>query len=146
MKRRSWAVLGLLCSAPLLAATQNATPIDGEESPVQHAQLEASHRYLSDVALTLSRSPEPRRLIAAAQFIAHLDRFWPEHSGPVPASSSLRLSVDALVSDALRLGSDDPLLWWIVATDCPASPAVCNAPRALTRLRQIDSDNAAVWL
>lgn len=53
----------------------------------------------------------------------------------------------AAMTTALRLGADEPLVQWIAASGgCAGIGEDCDPDRAVTRLQQLDPDNAAVWL
>lgn len=47
---------------------------------------------------------------------------------------------------ALEMAPDDPLVAWHVAEDCSYRRIGCDKQAAWQRLRELDADNAAVWL
>ncbi|MCF7222906.1 hypothetical protein [Marilutibacter chinensis] len=52
----------------------------------------------------------------------------------------------ASLARALDMAPDDPLVAWHVAEDCGHRLSSCDMQAALQRLRELDADNAAVWL
>jgi hypothetical protein len=134
-------------------ATASASPRElASDSVREHdPHDDAYYVHTSELAEVLARSPNPRHLMVAAKLRhgavaeALARRVSPEAIARVAAQSTLP-DADALVREALRLGANDPLLWWIAATDCPATPATCDAPAAIARLRELAPSNGAVWL
>jgi hypothetical protein len=114
-----WILMAALAAMP--AHAENARPSDAEYD-----------RFAERVVEAAASSRDARVLMAAAAFGEGL-----------PAMAS---KVDALYARALVLGVDDPVVWWIAASECPASDALCDGPAAARRLRELAPNNAASWL
>lgn len=134
-------------------ATASASPREPASDSVREHDPhdDAYYVHIADLAGVLARSPNPRHLMVAAKLRhgavaeALARRVSPEAVARVAARPALP-DADDLVRESLRLGATDPLLWWIAATDCPATPEICDAPAAIARLRELAPSNGAVWL
>jgi hypothetical protein len=125
-----------LFALPGLATAAASGPLATGDA--EHAAHDAAfEQYRVDVLAQLQSSRQPRELLVAARLLR-----WGGERAPA-ADAAAR---DRLVQRALRLGDADPVAWWVAATDCPASAAICDAPRARARLRQLAPSNAAVWM
>lgn len=114
-------------------------------APAVHAASRAEQEFVDALAQQLSDSRQPRELLVAAR----LFRFGAGHGADAgaPVDDARRVArADAAMQRALALGASDPLVLWTAATSCPASSAICDASRALRRLRAIAPSNAAVWV
>ncbi|MCB1560135.1 MAG: hypothetical protein KDI75_03405 [Xanthomonadales bacterium] len=121
-------------------------------SDTKHRQDEAFREYKIALAERLSTDSQPRRRMAAAILIkveaqlAAASRANPGFDNFKSARFPASLDPDELVGSALTQAPDDPLLLWIAATNCPASASVCAPERSLDHLRELQPDNAMVWL
>ncbi|MEZ5464938.1 MAG: hypothetical protein R3F22_06930 [Lysobacteraceae bacterium] len=121
-------------------------------SDTKHRQDEAFREYKIALAERLSTDSQPRRRMAAAILIkveaqlAAASRANPGIYNFKSARFPASLDPDELVGSALMQAPDDPLLLWIAATNCPASASVCAPERSLDHLRELQPDNAMVWL
>lgn len=140
--------LALACALGTNAANAGESTASDEEQRYESAFRE----YKIALAERLSVDPDPRRRMAAAILIkveaqlAAASRAHPDSDDFTLANFPASLDLDELVGSALTQAPDDPLLLWIAATNCPASAATCEPHRALDRLRELQSDNAMVWL
>lgn len=117
--------------------------------PDDSAHFEAHRAYLGDLADALAQSSDPRDLMIAARFkvgVRVMEKVRHDPEGLARSGIGDDPEIDALVRTALSSDPDDPLVWWIAATNCPGSAVACDAPRAVARLRQLDPENAVVWL
>lgn len=99
----------------------------------------AYDRYVEAVIDAAGASRNPRVMVAAASFAADnpFRTPWP------PALANKR---DALAARAIRLGADDPVVWFVLAANCPLSPTACAQSQAIARLREVAPNNAVGWL
>ena len=121
-------------------------------SDAKHRQHEAFRKYKIALAERLSTDSQPRRRMAAA-ILTKVEAQLAAASLAKPGSDNFQsarfpvsLDPDELVSSALSQAPDDPLLLWIAATNCPASASACEPERSLDHLRELQPDNAMVWL
>lgn len=98
----------------------------------------AFERYIEAVVDAAAGSRDARTLVAAASFAADLP--WQ------PAGPALARKRDALGARAMQLGADDPVVWFVLAADCPLSKHACEAAHAVARLREVAPNNALGWL
>lgn len=118
--------IAALFFAASMARAQNLPPPDLE-----------FERYAEAVVDAARDSRDARVLMAAASFAADLP--WRK------AEPSLARRRDALVERAKRLGSDDPVVWWVIGTDYPTA-AMPQREHAARRLRELAPNNALGWL
>ena len=104
---------GLLFAASLLRAAEPQAP---------DAEFE---RYADAVVQAAQASRDARVLVAAASF-----------APPSPRR-------DAMLEAAMRFGADDPVVWWVIATDRHGE---ARAEAAVQRLRELAPNNAVGWL
>lgn len=98
----------------------------------------AYERFVEAVIDAARDSRNPRVLLGAASFAPD--------AGVHAPSAALARKRDALGVRAMRLGADDPVVWFILAMDCPLSESVCEAAQAVANLRRVAPNNALGWL
>jgi hypothetical protein len=147
---RGWGLAALLFAAAAAlayAGESHAGESDGDKSDGGKASAAASdeevarfldelERYAGTVIDAAQGSRNPRVLIAAASLA-----LIPFHEVE-PALAARR---DELVARATRLGGDDPLVWWLLASDWQGLPPERRAD-AVQRLRRLVPNNAFAWL
>lgn len=128
-----------LATMPMAAIAED----DADPTPTETYRAEYA-AYAKQAEHTLSRSNDGLALVLASQLLLSRERVPPDEATGLPLDSTLQR--DQLIHRARRLAGDDALVWWSLAYDCPASAAACDRTAALARLREIDPDNALVWL
>lgn len=111
-----------------------ALVVRAQEVPPRDAEFESYARAVIDAA---GDSRNARVLLAAASFAGDIllqDK-----------DAALAAQRDALIARAQALGGDDPVVWWVLATDWP-SLAPGERARAVRRLRELAPNNALAWL
>lgn len=98
----------------------------------------AYDRFVEAVIDAAEDSRNPRVLLGAASFAT--DTPW--HAWPAAVARKR----DALGARAMRLGADDPVIWYLLAVDCPLSKPACEAARAVENLRRVAPNNAIGWM
>lgn len=144
---------GTLCASLICLAMIVASPVIASEDGQTRAPSRSSDAlfsWLDTLAEHLSRSSNPRHLMIAARLSRDAERRGERArltagDGAQPRAGRHRLSADTLVEQARRLGSTDPWIWWILATDCPGTTA-CDAAESTRRLRKLAPSNGAVWV
>jgi hypothetical protein len=132
------------------AATPDCGPkITAAECAQAAAQMQASSVELARQVLplieSLSRTGDVDSLLAAASFAEIADGGPELFSGPSVLPPAL--TRDALLARAVVLAPDDAAVWFAVAAEsCASRPGDCPADAARERLRELDADNAAVWI
>lgn len=128
-----------LATAPGAATAQDdQDPVESEIYRAEYAAYEAqAHR-------SLATSHDGLALVLASLLLQSSHRTLPGKELQPPVDSQLQR--DRLIRRARSVAGDDALVWWTLAGDCPASAAACDRTSALARLREIEPDNALVWL
>jgi hypothetical protein len=126
-------------SPPAAAATQSASQNAAQaEGAVEDAQTKARasawFAYRRSVIDALSASPDPRDWALAA--------LLPDHDGD---GTNLHPHASALLDRALPLAGDDRLVLWIATVQNTDGKSAAHLT-ALQRLRDIEPENAAVWI
>ncbi len=92
--------------------------------------------YWRDLASTLDHSSDAHALLTAAL----IDGLAYERPKPGRFTE--------LIARAQKAAPDDALIWWIAATQCHPTGAICDDAQRMARdkLSQLDGGNTAVWL
>lgn len=137
MRKFGWVAL-LFAAAIAGAAERPDEDLDAAQSAQLAERFAGEFAAYAETVLDAARDTRNARVaIAAAAFAAHNP--WRETA---PALAARR---DALVARARALGADDPVVWWVLASDWPGLPPR-ERERAVRHLRQLAPNNAAGWL
>lgn len=131
----------LLLSALLGAAASTSSRAD--DAAFDSEVLSPVYRQYEDALLAQLQASDVALADVLAAQLLRLREGRPTPSG-VPYESLQQRN--ALVQRARASDTDDQLVWWSLAFDCPASPSACDSPSALVRLRELAPDNLAVRL
>ena len=130
----------------LLLASASATSTAQDAAPSKQVETfrEEFAAYQVQAYRHLARSDDGLALVLASKLALAQSREDAGQRMQQPADSQLQR--DHLIRRARVAAGDDALVWWSLAGDCPASASACDRASALERLREIEPDNALVWL
>lgn len=128
--------LFLLAVAAAPASAQMLAPQYDPPSPELTPEQKVAQFHHDEINLLALRGDAHSLLAAALMATPDVD----------DASRPVALKTPALLARAQKVGTDDPLVWWVSAgVECHDAKKACPSTETLQQLEKTDAQNAAVW-